>query len=225
MIMIKRIITILKYIRRSWRLRKLVEKGHRWNFLRRRLYYLLKYDLPLNVNVKELIIHHPENIIKLGDSAIDIGTENVGFCSYSDKILMNIRGELKIENYTLIARGVRLDVSGELFLGHNTYIGPFTKIVCMHKVLIGADTLLSWDCQILDEDFHTFQTSKQTEPLIKIGNHVWVGNGVSIYKGSVVADGCVVASNSVVKGRFLKPNCLIGGVPAKVIKDNVSWER
>ena len=58
---------------------------------------------------------------------------------------------------------------------------------------------------------------------IIIGNHVWICSGTQIYKGTKIADGCVIAANSVVRGVFSVPNALIGGNPARIIKENIKW--
>ena len=60
---------------------------------------------------------------------------------------------------------------------------------------------------------------------IKIGNHVWIGNTVLIFKNAIVGDNSIVAGGSVVGGKVFPSNCIVGGNPAKVIKEGVNWER
>ncbi len=95
----------------------------------------------------------------------------------------------------------------------------------MHKLKIGDNCAISWNCQFLDEDFHEikYQGKKETPEEIIIGNKVWIGSNVCVYKGTFIPNGCVIASNSVVKGGFEEENVLIAGNPAKVIKRNISW--
>ena len=52
---------------------------------------------------------------------------------------------------------------------------------------------------------------------IKIGNNCWIGAKVTILDGTVIGDNCIVAAGAVVKGVF-PDNVIIGGIPAKVIK-------
>ena len=52
---------------------------------------------------------------------------------------------------------------------------------------------------------------------IVIGANCWIGAKVTILDGTRLGNGCVVAAGAVVKGEF-PDNCIIGGVPAKVIK-------
>lgn len=93
----------------------------------------------------------------------------------------------------------------------------------MHKLVIGDGCVISWNVQFLDEDFHSIKYDNKTEKNneIIVGNRVWIGNGVQIYRGTNIPDGCVIASNSVVRGFFIKQNCIIGGNPAKIIKENI----
>lgn len=50
-----------------------------------------------------------------------------------------------------------------------------------------------------------------------IGNDVWIGKNVILKKGITLADGVIVGAGSVVTKDF-PPYCIIGGVPAKIIK-------
>jgi serine acetyltransferase len=53
-------------------------------------------------------------------------------------------------------------------------------------------------------------------------SQAWIGSNVSVLKGVAVADGCVVASGSVLT-RSYPAGCLIGGNPARVLKENIRW--
>ncbi len=53
---------------------------------------------------------------------------------------------------------------------------------------------------------------------IKIGNNCRIGAGVVFLDGAELGDGCVVAANAVVTKKF-PDNSVIGGMPAKLIKE------
>ena len=55
-----------------------------------------------------------------------------------------------------------------------------------------------------------------TKP-VKIGNNVWVGAGVHINPGVTIGDNVVIAAGAVVT-KDVPSNCLVGGVPARVIR-------
>lgn len=46
---------------------------------------------------------------------------------------------------------------------------------------------------------------------------------MTILSGVKVRDGAVIAVGSLVKGDIPKES-LVGGVPARIIKENISWE-
>ncbi len=114
----------------------------------------------------------------------------------------------------------------EVNIGNDGYMNCNTNLIIMHRLDIGDNCVISWDCQLLDDDFHeiSYEGKKEQENGIIIGNRVWIGCGVKIYKGTVIPDGCVIAANSIVRGVFTENKALIGGFPAKVIRENISWD-
>ncbi|MGQ3384991.1 CatB-related O-acetyltransferase [Glutamicibacter sp. TV12E] len=58
---------------------------------------------------------------------------------------------------------------------------------------------------------------------IAIGNDVWIGEKVTLGHGISIGDGAVIASNSVVT-KDVAPYTVVGGVPARVIRDRFEPE-
>ena len=56
---------------------------------------------------------------------------------------------------------------------------------------------------------------------IKIGNDVWIGANVLILDGVSIGDGAIVAAGAVVI-KDIQPYTIVGGVPAKFIKNRFS---
>ena len=98
-------------------------------------------------------------------------------------------------------------------------------------IRIGEDCMFSNDIHIRYSDAHTIYDEKTKEVLnrpirpVEIGNHVWVCNGVSILKNSKISDNSVVGKSTVVTKSFDKSNVILEGVPAKIIKENINWDR
>lgn len=55
----------------------------------------------------------------------------------------------------------------------------------------------------------------------KIGNDVWIGSHVTVLQGISIGDGAIIAAGAVVT-RDVEPFTVVGGVPAKYIKDRFS---
>jgi acetyltransferase-like isoleucine patch superfamily enzyme len=195
------------------------------------VYVLLKYAIAKIIYGKSILAHQKATIKGIHkiicEGRLEVGVNYVGFMHRKDRTYLNIQGLMHVRGNCNIGRGCRFDVGkkGCVMIGQDTRINANTKVIIMHHLYIGDNCSISWDCQILDEDFHGFhyEGRKQSEDVIRIGNNVWIGCGVKIYKGTVIPDGCVIASDSIVKGVFHEKNCLIGGHPAKALKENVKW--
>ena len=124
-----------------------------------------------------------------------------------------------------------LSDNASLNIGNHASIRGAGIIIKENKNLsvnIGNDCLIASNVKIWTPDFHTVidsQTAKAINPpsSINIGNHCWICEDVTIAKGVSLADDTIVASKSYVTKSFDKSNIIIGGVPAKIIKENTTW--
>lgn len=96
-------------------------------------------------------------------------------------------------------------------------------------VNIGDDSQLSWGIDIWCTDAHVI-TDLEGNPLnfaqgIEIGKHVWIGKDAKIGKNVRIADNSIVGWGSIVTRQFDEPNVIIAGVPAKVVKRRINWDR
>ena len=53
----------------------------------------------------------------------------------------------------------------------------------------------------------------------------WIGKDVKIGKNVRIADNSIVGWGSIVTKRFEEPNVILAGIPAKVVKHGVNWDR
>lgn len=60
---------------------------------------------------------------------------------------------------------------------------------------------------------------------IVIGKHCWLGLRCMLLKGTEIPDYTVVAGGTICTKKFTEPNTIIAGVPAKVVKRDINWDR
>jgi acetyltransferase-like isoleucine patch superfamily enzyme len=145
----------------------------------------------------------------------------------SDRGVLRIsdKGILSIGKNVRISSGCKIYVYGRLSIGDNTYINPNTIIYCNESIVIGHDCAISWNCQIMDFDFHKIEIDGNEKPIgqpVEIGNKVWIGARCIINKGVTIDDNVVVAAGSVVT-KNVPSGVIVGGVPAKIIQENINW--
>ena len=117
-----------------------------------------------------------------------------------------------------IFRDATLDISGPCVMNRGV------EIICMDKITIGSDCLISRDVVIRDNDGgHRVQIDgyKPSAP-VEIGNHVWIGQGAIILKGSKIGDNAIIGAGSVVQGR-VKAGSLVMADPSRTFAKDINW--
>jgi acetyltransferase-like isoleucine patch superfamily enzyme len=135
-------------------------------------------------------------------------------------------GTLETEGFVALAEGVQVNVggTGTVRIGDETYINANSCILCTDSIQIGARCAISWGVEILDFDGHRISGSNGETGPIWIGDDVWIGARAIVLKGVEIGEGAVVAAGSVVT-RSIPPRSLAAGNPARVIRENVTWQR
>ena len=106
-------------------------------------------------------------------------------------------GDYFLANYNVTI----LDIA-EFRAGNNVWIGPHTLITTIN---------------------HPLSSKGRREHLgiakpVTIGNDVWIGGNCTILPGVTIGNNVIVAAGAVVT-KDVPDNCVVGGVPAKKIKD------
>lgn len=104
----------------------------------------------------------------------------------------------------------------------NTFINSDCRIRCHEKITIGDNCAISHGLVLMDSDAHSLNGDRNKRP-VQIGNHVWIGTQATILSGVTVGDGAVIAAGSLVKDN-VPAGALVGGVPARVIRESIEWE-
>jgi acetyltransferase-like isoleucine patch superfamily enzyme len=140
------------------------------------------------------------------------------------------RGQLHIKDNVSIGSFSQLVISSSynnlgshITIGKNVGFGEFSFLGGGGGLDIGDNTIIGQYFSAHPEN-HNFSDSSKlireqgvTRKGIKIGKNCWIGAKVTILDGVIIGDNCVIASGSVVNKPFDK-NCLIGGVPSKLLK-------
>lgn len=92
-------------------------------------------------------------------------------------------------------------------------------IQAMNGIIIGEGTIFAPGVKIIsaNHEMSDFSRWKITDP-IEIGNNCWIGANAVILPGIKLGEGCIVGAGSVVTRSFPE-NCIVAGVPAKLIKE------
>lgn len=114
------------------------------------------------------------------------------------------------------------DCGKNTVVGENVLINMGCKFQDQGGIVIGDGSLIGHNVVLatLNHFLDPSQRGSMTAAPIKIGNNVWVGANSTILAGVTIGDGAVIAAGAVVN-KDVAPNTIVGGVPAKVIKNIV----
>ncbi len=107
---------------------------------------------------------------------------------------------------------------GDVVVGSNTWIGPFTVLDGSGGLSIGDYCSISAGVQIYSHDTVKWAVSggvKSPERApVRIGDRCYIGPNAVISKGVTIGDGCVIGANSFVNND-IPSGTLAWGVPAR----------
>ncbi|MCC6569750.1 MAG: hypothetical protein IT315_10985 [Anaerolineales bacterium] len=140
--------------------------------------------------------------VKIAEGA-SIRDRNTFSCGYwvlrEENRDLNYARTLEIGADTLITSGHHFDLAGKFKLGDRSWVAGIGSQFWTHGV------------GVRDRD-------------IEIGNDCYLGSAVRFAPGSSIGNNVLVAMGSVVSGKIEASNALVGGVPAKVLKENYDWK-
>ena len=109
----------------------------------------------------------------------------------------------------------------KLRVGKGTFPGdsPGVYINAQNGITVGDYTNIGPNVGIVSANHDFINNEVATEaPPIRIGRFCWVGMGAIILPGVQLGDFTIVGAGAIVTGSFPDGYCIIGGNPAKIIK-------
>ncbi len=97
------------------------------------------------------------------------------------------------------------------------------------SIRIGKNCMFSSQVDFMTSDSHPIfdmETNIRLNPAasIEVESDVWLGRGVKVNKGVSVKSGSIVGQGAIVT-KDTQPHCLYAGIPARLIREGVRWER
>ena len=159
--------------------------------------------------------------LQIGENSI---LENNTFIDcYSSKKCF-IGKNCKIGSYTKISStshlskfGIGFSIDDNTGISENCYLGAAGGIQIGSNVIMGQFVSFHSQNHSMKLGINFVDQSTNSKGII-IGNNVWIGAKCTILDGTIIEDNTVIAAGSVVNKHYPK-NVLIGGIPARVIKE------
>jgi acetyltransferase-like isoleucine patch superfamily enzyme len=124
---------------------------------------------------------------------------------------------------TIKATGVISELGIGLGIGDNSNLGQYSFVGASGGVQIGRNVLVGQRVNFHSEN-HVFTDSDRPIKVqgtsrrgITVCDDCWIGSGSIVLDGVTIGEGAVVAAGSVVT-KDVPPHTIVGGVPARVIK-------
>lgn len=131
--------------------------------------------------------------------------------------------------------------TGQISVGDRTFIGGGT-FICIDKIHVGNDVLISWGCTIIDNDAHSLSWKNRANDVrdwkkgleenqvgahknwadikqlpVTIHDKAWIGFNSIILKGVTIGEGAIIGAGSVVT-KDVPPWTIAAGNPARIIR-------
>ncbi|MGO1491074.1 MAG: acyltransferase [Psychrobacter sp.] len=176
----------------------------------------------------------------IGDSVITVrhGHDNqitIGKQCKLNKLKIDING-----SHNQVTIGDQVKFSGRLLIvgDHlHIHIGDHTTAIDCYvlardrSITIGKSCMISRGIEIRATDVHKVYDIDSDEQInsshsdVVLGDYIWIAANVTVSKNVSIANGCIIAAGSFVNKPVETPNAMVAGTPAKVIRQNVRWER
>jgi acetyltransferase-like isoleucine patch superfamily enzyme len=166
---------------------------------------------------RNVVLRHPHKI-HIGNNVV-----------IDDNVLLDAKGTdnegIRIADGAFVGRNSILSCKdGDIYIGERTNIGFNCEIFSAGKVILGSRIFLAAYCYLVggthkfDRTDIPIMDQERVAKGITVGDNVWLGAGVVIDDGVTIGDDAIVGAGAVVN-RSVDPFAIVGGVPARFLKD------
>ena len=103
-----------------------------------------------------------------------------------------------------------------LEIGDFSTIGDRTEFHVAGRIIIGRNVRISWDCVIMDRNYHGVGEENEVVRPVRIDDEAWLGCRVIVLPGVHIGQGAVIGAGAVVT-KDVPAGCVAVGNPARVI--------
>lgn len=168
---------------------------------------IIKLEMPIDVRNSNIIIEGCDNCeVFIGSTTYCINALTIHFGN---------------SNNQRIIIGKRNSIVGA-FIGSNEENS---------EIIIGNDCMFASRVYIVGSDGHAILDkttgniiNRQKCPLV-VGDKVWIGECARLMKNAQISNGSIVGAFALVTKPFKKENIILAGNPAKIVRENVIWDR
>lgn len=120
----------------------------------------------------------------------------------------------------------------EITLGKGCSMTDYTHFAAQEhnsRIILGDDCMFAGNIEIRTSNSHPILNAQTMERIdapqsVIIGNHVWIARHTLLLKGTHIGNNCIIGSYTVTS-KQIPDNSLAVGMPAKVVKQNITWGR
>ncbi|TSD66490.1 acyltransferase [Inquilinus sp. KBS0705] len=201
----------------------------------------LSGGLKTNVNGKGNKINYPASATFVNCKINITGNNNNitvdDFCRFNN-VTFTIKGD---NNIMTLANNIEFRRGGVLWVEDDNClleIGEKSTFQNVHiavtepqsQIVIGKECMLAYDIDLRTGDSHSIIDINSGKRInyaqnIHIGDHVWIGAHTTVLKGVSIEENTIIATRSVVTKSFEQGSVIIGGSPAKILREGVTWDR